>query len=530
MNTPASGDVAPSNPLAIRGLLVDAARMPESPAHYRRVIDFCQAWGFNTILLRLTDDQGCALRFVSHPELITHRNALTTTQARELVAYASARGVDVIPEIESFGHCTCITAVPEHRELADDDGSRHGDLPPFTGLIPTHPKTRAIMADLYREVAELFPSRYLHGGCDEISWGGSQMSKDAIEKHGRANVWAEYVNHLAGLAKSQGKEFIIWADHVLRKEGGTVDLLDKDIILYDWDYWTHEPAELKKHADRALAAGFRILGGPAMNWCRWGPRVGAPQLYNMNAFADVYRELAAANPRVLGVIVTHWVPGRYMSGSQWDHYAYAAVALGEGGTAAYDHALRRYIEQHFSATWDETWADAMWSLYHFAPSRTHCAPKWTRPVLPTPWRSDDTLRLAVTAGRQVSPPFARVLTQLQSRRGSVRSNIQDFDDLCLVTRYLAHLHEREVLVSRAASGGADAGATIKSIAAEDAALLAAMDGEWDRTRFTDSPGKSVSLAKLGPEDQMLAAFREASVYSAHLASDPRRFETLLKPA
>src|ERR1700756_5157088 len=47
----------------LRGLMVDAGRVPESLAYYRRVIDFCSDWEFNALQLRLADDQGCALRF-----------------------------------------------------------------------------------------------------------------------------------------------------------------------------------------------------------------------------------------------------------------------------------------------------------------------------------------------------------------------------------------------------------------------------------------------------------------------------------
>jgi len=42
----------------LRGVMVDAARVPENIAYYRRVIDFCTEWGLNTVQFRLTDDQG----------------------------------------------------------------------------------------------------------------------------------------------------------------------------------------------------------------------------------------------------------------------------------------------------------------------------------------------------------------------------------------------------------------------------------------------------------------------------------------
>jgi Glycosyl hydrolase family 20, catalytic domain len=84
----------------LRGIMVDAARLPEPLSYYRRLIDFGCEWGLNALVLRLTDDQGSALRFRGHPELLTHRHALKPDEARELAAYGEQQGVMVIPEIE----------------------------------------------------------------------------------------------------------------------------------------------------------------------------------------------------------------------------------------------------------------------------------------------------------------------------------------------------------------------------------------------------------------------------------------------
>src|SRR5579884_1471609 len=79
------------------GLMADAGRVPEDPSYYRRAIDFCREWNMNAYLISLADDQGRAIRFKSHPELITHKNALTHDQARDLARYAQERGVKLIP-------------------------------------------------------------------------------------------------------------------------------------------------------------------------------------------------------------------------------------------------------------------------------------------------------------------------------------------------------------------------------------------------------------------------------------------------
>ena len=120
----------------LRGLMVDAARLPEPVSYYRRLIDFCHEWQVNALLVRLTDDQGAALRFQSHPELVTHRHALTLDEARDLAAYGEQRGVTLIPEIESFGHTRYITGVARYEHLEDRDPAAPSG---FTGLSPVAP-------------------------------------------------------------------------------------------------------------------------------------------------------------------------------------------------------------------------------------------------------------------------------------------------------------------------------------------------------------------------------------------------------
>ena len=159
--------------------MADAARLPEKLEYYQRLIDFCADWGLNALQFRLTDDQGSALRFESHPELLTHRNAFSPAEMRRLVEYGEKHGVTLIPEIESFGHTHYITGVPRYAELSDHNAGAQAD---FTGIIPVHPQTLEIFRDLYREIAAIFASPYIHGGCDEVSWGGSELSQQALRE------------------------------------------------------------------------------------------------------------------------------------------------------------------------------------------------------------------------------------------------------------------------------------------------------------------------------------------------------------
>ena len=512
--------------LQLRGLMADAGRMPEDPSQYRRDIDFCREWNLNAYLISLADDQGCAFRFKSHPELITHKNALTHDQARELADYAKQHGVDLIPEIESFGHTHYITDVPQYAYLQDAiQGGRNN----FSAVSPVAPETLKLFKDLYREVAEVFPSRYFHGGCDEVNWGGSEISREALKKKTRDEIWAEYVNSLDEITRGMGKELIVWGDFVLHKQPGVLPRLNKDIIIMDWQYYVTDSRPLEQAARKVVDAGLRAIGAPAIISCRWGPRAGVNALDNIDAYADAYSRIES--PRALGVIVTNWDPPRYIQRSLWDTYAYAAVALNEGSSVARASAFRRFVEKHYQAEWNENWSDIFTTLYEITPNQRSCSPAWMQPVLPIPWSSDDALKAAAQSGMLNAPPFRRLLSQLVFSEAQVRNNLDDFLTFRLSVEYLGHIFWRiTVLTEEAAKPQRTpeaATALIRTIAERDQRLLKRLDASWDKGRAPDAAAKTEAVFDLGPRNQLLYAFRLAATYSQQLASDPQRFARLL---
>ncbi len=510
----------------LRGLMADAGRMPEDPSYYRRAIDFCREWNLNAYLISLADDQGCAFRFKSHPELITHKNALTYEQARELAEYAQQHGVELIPEIESFGHTRFITGVQQYAHLQD---AMQGGRNNFSAVCPVAPETLKLFADLYREVAEVFPSRYFHGGCDEVNWGGSELSRAALEKKTRDEIWAEYVNSLDRIARGMGKDLIVWGDFVLHKQPGVLPRLNKDIIIMDWQYYVTEPKPLEQAARKVVDAGLRAIGAPAIISCRWGPRAGDNALRNIDAFADAYSRIDS--PRALGVIVTNWVPSRYIQQSLWDTYAYTAVALNEGSSAARSSAFRRFVEKHYQAEWNDNWSDIFTTLYEITPNERSCSPAWMQPFLPVPWSSDDDLKAAGRSRMVNAPPFRRLLSQLVFSEAQVRDNLDDFLAFRLAVEYLEHVFWRiTVLVQEAARPQRTPEATaalIRTIAERDQRLLEKLDATWNKGRAADAAARTEEVFDLGPRNQLLYAFHQAATYSQQLASDPERFARLL---
>lgn len=524
----AAAQAATATPRPMRGLMVDAGRVPEKLDYYRRVIDFCAEWGFNTLQFRLADDQGSALRFASVSGLVTHKNAFTHEQLRDLAEYGQRHGVEVFPELESFGHTGYITRSSAFAHLLDRDPNGSSE---FSGVSPVDPTTLELMTKLYREVASIFPSKYLHGGCDEVNWGGSARSRQALQSRSRAQIWADYLNALNRAAVELHKELIVWGDFVLHKEPQILALLDKRIIIMDWNYAENNAVPLHRTLDEIAAHGARAIGAPALSCYRWGPRVGTEQLRNVDAYADAY--LASSEPASLGVVVTNWIPSRYVQNSIWDGFAYAAVALNQGTAAAQTSGFRRFVEKHYQATWNEHWREVFESLYSAAPSwKGDENGPWRGLALPVPWSADEQLTAFLRAGAPAPNPFSRLSSLLVLLEPSVLTNLSDFQAFALCIQYLERMFWRETVVIEQATqrplDRATATLLIQAIAGRDRALAEALTSDWDAGRFADAPAALQPVFDLQPKDQMLFQWKQAAHYSASLAKNPDRFCLLLQ--
>jgi hypothetical protein len=503
----------------LRGLMVDAARLPEKPSYYRRLIDFCYEWNLNALHFRLTDDQGSMLRFESHPELITHRHALTPKEAHDLAEYGERYGVTVIPEVESFGHTRYITGTPKYAHLLDQDPNGNGA---FNGLIPVDPETLTLIGDLYREVAGIFPSRYLHGGCDEVNWGGSELSRRALQTKSRDEIWAEYLNSLDDICQQLDKELIVWGDAVVHIEPGILPRLNKRVIVMDWQYHVTDPQPLARVAQEVMDQGLRVIGAPAIIFCEWGPRIAHQQLRNLDAFADAYSGIR--DSRCLGVIATNWAPGRYLQGSLWDSFAYAAVAFNEGSGAARESGFRSFVERFYQASWNSTWQEIFDTYYCIAPNRHSCAPEWQGPPLPIPWASEADLLALLHSGVAQAPSYTRLRSQIHVVADSVRRNSDDFSALALSAEYLDYAYWRDkVAIESVQMPNTHIPANlIEAIAARDRKMVKMLDAEWNVGRF--ETGKLQAILGMTPGDQLVFRMHQAAEFSSGLAGDGDQFD------
>ncbi|WP_082539614.1 MULTISPECIES: beta-N-acetylhexosaminidase [unclassified Caulobacter] len=241
---------------AWRGFMLDSARHFQSVDEVKRLIDAMAAYKLNVLHWHLNDDQGWRLEIKAYPKLTevgawrqpkgadAYRPApakyepyggfYTQAQAREIVAYAAARNIMVVPEIELPGHATAaITAYPELGVTGEVPTSGMSDWGVFANLYNIDDTTFAFLETVLDEVVTLFPGPYLHIGGDEAiknQWQASpkiqaQMKALGIENEDKLQSW--FINRIAAHLAKKGRRIIGW-DEIL--EGGA----DQSSIVMAW--------------------------------------------------------------------------------------------------------------------------------------------------------------------------------------------------------------------------------------------------------------------------------------------------------
>ena len=239
-----------------RGLMLDNGRRYFSPRWLRARIRELAYLKLNQLHLHFSDDQGFRIASRSHPEIVSDAH-LTKRQVRSLVAYAQARHIRVIPEIDMPGHMAAALAAHPRLQLANP-GKRER-----TRLDVTLPAARRFARDLILEYIDLFPGRYWHGGADEYLLPDDYALYPQLERYARAHfgprangadAYLGFINWMDRLVRLRGRTLRVWNDGL---SDGRAVRLRRDVVV---DWWAGHtgpgPRTLLAQGHRILNAGW----------------------------------------------------------------------------------------------------------------------------------------------------------------------------------------------------------------------------------------------------------------------------------
>ena len=215
-----------------RGLMVDTSRHFIPLVRLRETLDLMALYRLNVLHLNLSNDQACRFAPECAPKLAAQEH-YTAQELRELVEYASDRGIRIVPELDVPGHTTSwIWAHPEWGAgVLDSPATEFGVHKAC--IDPTQAKVREAVYEIFTELSNLFPDEYVHVGGDEVEstwWDENptiQQWMQARDMSTSQELQTWFINDLAKHLTSLGKKVIGW-DEVLD------EALPEDIVIQAW--------------------------------------------------------------------------------------------------------------------------------------------------------------------------------------------------------------------------------------------------------------------------------------------------------
>lgn len=218
-----------------RGLMLDCSRHFWTVENLKESIDQMAFFKFNTLHLHLTDNQAWRMAVDKYPNLVkagTHYDDFpelsdkyyTKEDLEEVVAYAASRGVEVIPEIDFPGHSTALLAAQPELSCKGGTFEVYPEERPWSQrkragenmICVGNPKTYEFAADIVEALVEIFPSRYIHFGGDEVPtkvWEECPKCKALYQREGMKHpgeIQDYFTRKMSELIRSKGKVMIGW--------------------------------------------------------------------------------------------------------------------------------------------------------------------------------------------------------------------------------------------------------------------------------------------------------------------------------
>lgn len=315
-----------------RGAHMDFSRHFFSVEEVKIFLDQMVYYKLNKFHMHLTDDQGWRVEIKKYPELTTkgawrdlnnqdsicinrsknepyfeiepnniresdgkYGGFFTQEQIKDIIKYADDRAIEVIPEIDMPGHLKA--AIDNYPFLSCDDQAAWGAIfstPACLGKETTYEFAKNILS----EIAQLFPSKQIHIGGDEVnikSWEDCSKCQAEIKKHNLKNehhLQSHFNIKIEKYLNSIGKEMIGW-DEII--EGGAT----KEATIMWWRNWV--PSALKK----AAVNGNKIVITPTTIFYFDHENGGdVESVYNKEPIPSDFTAEQEAN--VLGIQACHW--------------------------------------------------------------------------------------------------------------------------------------------------------------------------------------------------------------------------------
>ena len=278
----------------VRGIMIDSGRNYLSKKKILEQIDGMALSKLNVLHWHLVDSQSWALEISAYPEMTqdaySPNEVYSQTALKEVVSYAAARGVRVIPEVDMPGHSSSGWKQVDKSIVtctdtwwSNDDWPKHTAVEPNPGQLDIlNNKTYEVTGKVYKEMATIFTDNWFHIGGDELFRNCNNFSAKAMEffSSGKSmgDLYQYWVDHAIPNFRAQAnKTFVMWEDVKLSADVAATGNVPKDIVLQAWNNGVDHISNLTGQGYRVIVSSsdFMYLD------CGFGGWVGNDQRYNV---------------------------------------------------------------------------------------------------------------------------------------------------------------------------------------------------------------------------------------------------------
>ncbi|MHB0857987.1 MAG: beta-N-acetylhexosaminidase [Anaerolineae bacterium] len=276
--------------------------------------------------------------FPHHPTIGQGSGSLDSADILELDAYARARHIELMPNLNAFGHCMHLLHMDEYGHLAESAAR--------WSLCPTDQATYTFLDELFGDLLPSFNSRTFNVGCDETWDLGIGRSAGEAERIGKGRLYLSHILRLHELAARHGCRIQIWGD-ILLHHPELVSEVPEDVTLLDWHYEAEEDYPSVRLFGES-GRDFWVCPGTS-SWNTLFPRIE-----NSNANIRLLAQLGAQHG-ASGLLNTDWGDsGHYQPlGQSWYGYIYGLEQAWSGGATEDADFDRRLGPLFFGARGDE---------------------------------------------------------------------------------------------------------------------------------------------------------------------------------
>jgi hypothetical protein len=259
------------------------------------------------------------LQYSASPLVAPPGGSMSAADVAELVRYAAEYHVTVVPEQEAFGHL--------HHVLKYEQFSPLGETPHGQVLSPVQPGSLALIKQWFTQIAQQFPSPWVHIGADETNELGKGQTKDLVVQRGLDQVYVDFLTQIHGVIQPTGKRILFWGDLAWHNPD-LVSALPKDMIGVPWVY--DAKPSFDKYIEPFNRAGMEVWVAPGVNnWRRVYPdsNVG---LVNIQHFVRDGQRMGAK-----GMLNTVWNDdGEGIFDEDWYGVLFGAAASWQPGESS----------------------------------------------------------------------------------------------------------------------------------------------------------------------------------------------------